>query len=448
MNSLARSLACIAALAIAACGGGSGGSTVPVAHGNPSPPGHFTTPLKHIVVIVQENRSFDNFFAGYPGADSTLVGRLHTGQSFRLKEIGFWPAAGLDHLWHAGLTDWANGKMDGFDLPGDHPPLPHTYMYGYLKRDLIEPYWQMASQYVLADHMFPTEFGPSFTAHQNLIAGSTEVKPGFSVIDLPTFQGRQAPGDCSAPKGTTTNLVDTQRHVYKDAGPRPCFSYPTIADVLDPAGVTWKYYSGFWPNGNSTWDAFNAIRKVRYGPDYANVTKKPFQILDDAPKGNLPQVSWVIPTPQDSDHPGAGSDRGPSWVATVVDAIGNGPAWNSTAIIVVWDDWGGWYDNVAPPQLDYRGLGIRVPCIIISPYAKRGYVDHTQYEFGSILKTIEENFGTGTIGTTDVRAADMFDAFDFTQAPRKFKPFHAKYPPSNFRSEKPSHLIIPDPGDD
>jgi phospholipase C len=150
----------------------------------------------------------------------------------------------------------------------------------------------------------------------------------------------------------------------------------------------------------------------------------------------------------DSDHPplkpGQGSDLGPSWVASVVNAIGESSYWNSTAIIVLWDDWGGWYDNSSPPQPDYRGLGFRVPCMIISPYAKQGYVDSTQYEFGSILKFIEEVYGTGSIGPTsqgytDQRATSLDAAFDFNQQPRTFTAIPSKYSVSHFLHEPPSN---------
>ncbi len=448
MYQTVRSFACAALLGLTACAGGPSSST-PLPGGPTPSPVYPPVPLKHIVIIVQENRSFDNLFAGYPGADAPTYGYLHTGAKVALKQIEFWPPARLNHLWKAGIQDWAGGAMNGFDLPGVGQPLPPLYMYAYLQHAQVKPYWDMANQYVLADHMFPTEFGPSYTAHQNLIAGSTEIQKGEAVINLPTLDGEVQRGDCLAPKGTTTDLVNTQRQVLRNAGPPPCFTYPSMADSMDAANVSWKYYSGFWPTGGSTWDAFGAIKKVFYGPDWdRNVTKKPFQILDDAPKGALPAISWVIPTPKDSDHPGVGSDTGPSWVAAVVNAIGQGPDWNTTAIIVVWDDWGGWYDDAKPPQLDYRGLGIRVGCLIVSPYAKKHYVTHTPYEFGSILKTLEMVFKLPSIGTTDVRATDMLDAFDFSQKPRAFVKIQSKYPPSHFKHEGASKLLIPDPGDD
>ena len=148
---------------------------------------------------------------------------------------------------------------------------------------------------------------------------------------------------------------------------------------------------------------------------------------------------------------GSGYNRGPSWVTSVVNAIGESSYWESTAIFVLWDDWGGWYDDAAPPQRDFRGLGIRVPCIIISPYARRGsgagggYVAHTQYEYGSILKFVEETFGLPPIGPpsrgfTDTRAASMLDDFDFTQPPRSFSPIGARYSESTFLHERPSYV--------
>jgi phospholipase C len=218
-----------------------------------------------------------------------------------------------------------------------------------------------------------------------------------------------------------------------------------MADTLDAANVSWKYYA---PNiriaGGRLWSPFAAIRNVRYGRDWKrNIISPQTTVLTDAANGRLAQVSWVIPDAADSDHAGTHSDKGPSWVASVVNAVGEGPDWNSTAIVVLWDDWGGWYDNLAPPQLDFVGLGIRVPCIVISPYAKPGYVSHTQYEFGSTLKFIEEAFGLSALGSvaqgyTDTRAHSLADSFDFKQKPRAFRRIPAPYPPAYFLSQPPS----------
>jgi phospholipase C len=160
-------------------------------------------------------------------------------------------------------------------------------------------------------------------------------------------------------------------------------------------------------------------------------------VLQDAANGTLPAVSWVAPDWLDSDNAAANSDTGPSWVASVVNAIGEGKDWDSTAIFVVWTDWGGWYDNAPPPVRDFRGNGIRTPLIVISPYARAGVVDHANYESASLLKFVELAFGLPLIGPvshgyTDGRAAAPLAAFDFTQKPRPFVPIAAKYPASYF----------------
>ncbi|MBV8198046.1 MAG: hypothetical protein JO263_07920 [Candidatus Eremiobacteraeota bacterium] len=172
-------------------------------------------------------------------------------------------------------------------------------------------------------------------------------------------------------------------------------------------------------------------------------------MLTDIANGQLAAVSWVTPDHNDADLPGVKSDKGPSWVTSIVNAIGESGYWDSSAIVIIWDEWGGWYDNASPPQLDFRGLAIRVPCIIISPYARvgragKGYISHTQYEYASILKFIEAAFGLPSIGPpsagyTDSRAASIVDGFDFGQRPRKFTPFQAKYPASYFVNQPPSN---------
>jgi phospholipase C len=155
-------------------------------------------------------------------------------------------------------------------------------------------------------------------------------------------------------------------------------------------------------------------------------------VIQDAREGDLPSITWVVPSAQNSDHPfphhdtehdvGVQGQFGPEWVGSIVNAIGEGPLWNSTAIIVVWDDWGGWYDHVAPPQLDRMGLGPRVPFIFISPFAKRHYVSHVQHEFGSVLKFTEQVFSLPSMHTTDDRSDALRDCLDFTQTPEAFHP--------------------------
>jgi phospholipase C len=294
--------------------------------------------------------------------------------------------------------------------------------------------------------MFPAMFGPSFTAHLDLVASTTNITDDLAIVDVPNA----TPWGCDAPPGTTTSLVNKKRAILH-SGPFPCFSrFRTMADTLDAKGVSWKYYAANILNGPA-WSAFDAIKNVRYGPDWAKVVTPQTRVLGDAASAPLPAVTWVTPDARDSDHPGVGSDTGPSWVAAVVNSIGRSPNWKSTAIIILWDDWGGWYDNAPPPQLDFKGLGIRVGCMIVSPYTKPGTIVHTQYEFGSILKFVEQTFdvpplGPASAGYTDERANSLTDSFDFTQAPRSFEKIPAKYPPSFFL-EQPQSLKVPDPGD-
>jgi phospholipase C len=230
------------------------------------------------------------------------------------------------------------------------------------------------------------------------------------------------------PPYTTTPVIFKNGKI-KVQGPFPCFNqYKTVADVLDASNVSWKYYvqamSGKYEDfSGDVWNAFDAIKSVRYGADWKkNIISPNSQVMNDATTGQLPAVSYVIPTLQDSDHPASACPNGPSWVASVVDAIGKSPEGKNTLILVTWDEWGGWYDGVPPPQLDYTTLGNRIPLIIISPYAKKHYVSKTQYEFGSILKFIEQNFGTASLNSTDVRANSIVDSLDFTQKPTAFKP--------------------------
>ena len=405
------------------------------------------TPLRHIVVVIQENRTFDDFFATYPGADGTTTGKLHNGKVVKLRKI---PLEGspLSNGWSSFTTAYDGGKMDGFDLdswggPGKAGLRPYTYV----DPSQIKPYWDMARQYVLGDHMFQGQGSGSFTAHQELIAGGEDVGPKRSLIDWPAppHPGAYAWG-CDAPKGTVTSLI-TRRDEYLDRkGPFPCLTYESLAEQLDAHHLTWRYYSAPVVRGGAgeMWNAFDAIKSVRYGSDWKNDISTPSKtIFSDLVKGKLANVTWVTPSVPDSDHEHAGPDRGPSWVAQVVDAIGRSPDWDSTAIIVVWDDWGGHYDHVPPRQFGFGNLGFRVPLLIVSPYVHAGQIAHTQYEFGSILKFIEQNWGLHPMQAGDQRATSIGGIFDFRQKPRPFTPIQSALPRSFFENEPVSNL----PGD-
>ena len=501
--------ACVLAIAIAIAGC----SQMPFGANNGSPglaPMLTTTSgsgkIQHIVVIVQENRTFDNFFDCFKGTDcvKTAIGpgaapgptsaaspcpALNTptpGPTSTPIKISFHePLANIDDPGHTYCPtfklEYDNGRMDGFSYVDslEHPI--KNYAFHVTEPNQIKPYWTMAKQYVLGDRMFPTEFSASYTAHQNLIRGDTTYATGESLVDLPWNMHTPAPIEnwgCDDYKPSYEPLIDTNQN-YNRNGPSPCMTYQTIRDTLEAKGVSWRYYTPPWPiDGGQMWNAFDGISAVRYSKEWPNHGEKPFTCISTVncvswPNINvfcdisgtigtkvcpspevsgtvaLPGVSYVIPTGPESDHYTVQSsesiDIGPDWVASVVNAIGQSKYWDSTAIIVVWDDWGGFYDHVPPPQLDYKGLGFRVPLLVISPYAKKGYVSHTQYEFGSILKFMETTFGLASLGTTDVRANNLTDAFDFTQKPRKFVVIPSQTKGHNrayFMSLPPDHLPV------
>ena len=385
-----------------------------------------TSKIQHIVVIIQENRSFDNVFNGFPGADTSATGKIHDGTVIPLTSTTFANKAGggfadLDHSHLAFTQAFANGANDGWDLesaqayPGaPRGPAAGALPYAYLAKSEVQTYWNMAQQYTLTDRMFSSVTGPSFNAHQYLIAGQSD-----GTVDVPSA----IPWGCDAPAGTTTPILQNGSEI---AGPFPCFSYKTMGDALDSVGVKWRYYAPTIGGKDIgyIWSAFDAINQIRYGPDWTrNVISPETQALTDLASSTQPGVTWIVPSFLNSDHTASGQTTGPQWVANLVNAIGSTPAWQSTAIFVVWDDWGGWYDHVTPPQVDAYGLGYRVPMIVISPYAKHGYVSHVQHEFGSILHFIEEQAALGPLAASDARADDLMDCFDFTQKPAAYAPF-------------------------
>jgi len=416
-------------------------------------------------VLLQENRSFNNLFAGFPGANTAMSGpcvptpkvpQCKAGQPVTLHQVTLettgHPAAGTDlqHDHAAFELEFNGGKMNGFNLiqfgTGGGQGGAKLYPYAYVERSEVKPYWDLATSYALADDMFSTATTDSFVAHQQIIAGTTRLNSHESLVDVPSA----FPWGCDAAPGTVTSLITAAGNVIVDGGPFPCLTeYPTMADVLDAAGVSWKYYVYGSPFASSraptdfsgaVWNGFDAIAKVRcahfvkpdrcsgFGADWKpHISEPPSNVIADIENGSLPQMSWVIPGLLCSDHPASGDNKGPSWVAEVVNAVGRSKYWNDTAVLILWDDWGGFYDNVAPPQPNYTSLGMRVALIVVSPYAKAGFVSHTQYDFGSVLKFAEQTFGTKSLGATDVDANSLVDSFDFTQKPRTFAPVAAPF---------------------
>jgi phospholipase C len=468
--------ALVASLALGACAGNFS-SPAGVARPQSGSGGSGSNYIQHVVLAIQENRAFDDLFATFPGADGTTYGcmkyssgsagvrktRRASGSSYcpsgdeyvPLKEVNLVGECDPGHSYPIVAVDYDGARMDGFGAEGLGPHCPGragTYVYQYVNPSQIAPYWDIAKDYVLADHMFQTQGSGSFTAHQDLIAASTIINQPYdtqSLVDYPSAE----PWGCDAPSGTKTSLLvyTGSKLVNKyHKGPFPCMTYKTLRDLLDAAGVSWKYYSPPEPKGaGKLWNAFDAIKAVREGPEWSTNIARPTQFFKDVSNGTLPSVSWIVPDPKNSDHPGNHSDTGPSWIASIVDAVGKSSYWDSTVVIVVWDDWGGMYDNVPPPFFDeWGGLGFRVGMLVVSPYDREtnpsqpGYISSTQYEFGSIVKFIEGIWNLGTLGTTDKRATSIIDCFDFTQAPRSFIAIPSSYSKNYFLHQKPSYLPV------
>ncbi len=444
-----RFAARLAGLSLAAVVAGCSGGATSAPPGAPFAPASGSgagsaAAIKHVVIIVQENRSFDNLFNGYPGADTASVGTMHDGSRVALTPTPLEDGRDVGHFHYSYDAAYNNGQLNGFDLEqgygivkGAYGVVPQsaTYPYAYVPPSESHPDWQLASEFALADRMFQSNSGPSFPAHQYLIAGQSG-----DADEVPTV----APWGCDAPVGTLVPQLEPNGS--DTLGVFPCFDYPTLADRMDAAGVTWRYYTPkLTSQSGSTFSAYDAIKHIRYGNDWNTDEVNPeTQIFADVANETLPQVSWVIPSFPNSDHPLAHSNTGPSWVASVVNAIGASPYYNSTAIFITWDDWGGWYDHVSPPQVDAMGLGFRVPLIVASPYAKHGYVSHVTHEFGSILRFTEETFGLATLGTRDALSDDLRDCFDFKQTVAPYVTIQTRYRKAFFL-QQPATGQAPDP---
>ena len=309
------------------------------------------------MLIVQENRSFDNLFQGFKGADTASSGLLSNGKTEPLRPLSIDISFDIKHLLQEFLAAYDNGKMDGFNKERVVGQSPIKYpQYTYVPQTETRLYRAIAKQYVLADAMFASHLDASFVAHQYLIAAQAQ-----SAVNLPS-----GPWGC----GSTVQTITQQRTL----GPpeNACFEEQTLADSADAKNISWKMYSPPLGDQADDWVGFLAIDHIINGPDARKIVRPETRIFNDITAGRLPGLSWVIPTAANSDHPGS-MGSGPDWVASVVNAVGESKFWNSTAICVVWDDWGGFYDHVAPPYADYDGLGFRVPLIVISPYAKHAH---------------------------------------------------------------------------
>jgi phospholipase C len=425
----------VGVLALAACAGGSQ-NAIPSMRGDASLATLAATgagKITHVVYIIQENRSFDNLFQGYPGANTVAQGKSSDGYEIPLKSVGLSAIYEIDHTAEAmfaacdgaGKLPGTKCRMDAFDREFQWGG-PRNGQYVYVPHSESKPYFDMAHEWVLADDMFQSQLDESFVAHQYTIAAQAA-----SAVDLPNRKW-----GCG---GAKDDYVETIAAGRKIPGPResPCFDYRTLGDELDKANLSWRFYTSKYDSPSSgdgyPWSAFTAIRHVYYGADWKKVVTPQYRFINDVRDGTLSNFTWITPECYDSDHVNCGGGYGPSWVAALVNTVGKSKYWKSTAIFVQWDDWGGLYDHVAPPYAGPDGLGFRVPLLVISPYAKRGHVSHVQYETASVLRFAEDLFGLGQLAAADRRArSPATDCFDFSQNPRPFRAIAAPQPPRFF----------------
>ena len=422
--------------------------------------------FQHIVVIFQENRTPDNLFQDpvltARGADIASSGLNSAGQTIPLSPIDLGTTGSnpqnydLSHANPAFVSMYDGGKMDGANLipcspAANCPPNAHPNpQYMYVKPADVQPYFALAEQYTFGDRMFQTNEGPSFPAHQFIISGTSA--PAATSNLFAAENPFQSPAGCIAPLTNKVTMIDPTGSETNSPPQYPCFEHPTLTDLLSNQGVTWRYYA---PSPGSIWTGPDAIEHICQqqtvngkltctGPEWTNNVFIPqTQALVDIANGQLAQVSWIIPNGLSSDHAVSNDGSGPSWVAAIVNAIGNSPYWANTAIIITWDDWGGWYDHVAPKVIN-DGVswgsgyvyGFRVPLIVVSPYAKAAYISHTTHDFGSILKFIEVTFNLPSLGYADVPADDLSDCFSLTHSPITFHPIPAARNAAYFINDK------------
>jgi phospholipase C len=365
-------------------------------------------PIKHIIIIDKENHSFDNMFGRFPGADGATQATTSDGQ---VVPLGHTPDHTLLDLAHAGDSATLainNGKMNKFDLlPGALQDGKDIADSQYTQSD-IPNYWRYAQHFTLDDHLFATIIGPSFPNHLVTVAATSG-----NTVDNPRGQIVHAWG-CD---GGSQSMVSAIRPDGMHFLTHPCFNFKTLPDRLQAAGISWKYYSPPQFASGYVWNALDAIKHIRYGSLWKTNVPLDTTFISDVQNGHLPAVSWLVTNARLSDHPPASMCLGENWSVRVINAVMRSRYWKDTAIFLIWDDFGGFYDHVAPPRLSYVSLGPRVPSIVISPYARQHYIDHTALDFNSILRFIETDFNLRPLNSADAGATSIASSFDLRQTP-------------------------------
>jgi phospholipase C len=376
------------------------------------------TPIKHVVFLIKENRTFDNMFGMFPGANGVSVG-LDRGEPRALTRSPDRLPTDIKHCYRCALDAWNEGEMDGFATISE---AADAYAYTqYLPEDLPN-YWHWAEEFVLGDNFFASAHGPSFPNHLYTIAAQSGGAHENPAQDQQLLRERhQETGlfkswGCDALETAFVNVVDSEGVTKKVS---PCFDFLTEADLLMEQGIPWAYYAATQEQNGYLWSAYDAVRHIREDEEiWQNHIFPVDDFVRQAKDGLLPPVTWVTPRFELSEHPEYSFCHGENWTTEIVNAVMESPHWEDTAIFITWDDYGGFYDHVPPPQVDDFGFGIRVPLLIVSPYARRGFVTHELGEFSSVLRFVEDNWGLTQLTHRDRDATPLLSAFDFEQPPR------------------------------
>jgi phospholipase C len=411
------------------------------------------TPIRHVVIVYQENHSFDNVLGRFCSTtgrcDGVTSGTLADGSTIPLGSAPDYVPQ-INHDGQAQLRAIDHGAMDGFSRLGGCSASTGYACYTTFDQQRIPNLWALARSFALSDRTFELDTIPSWQGHLELAASQLD---GFAFAKNPSGgPGGGAGWGCDSGhkadwRGTVWSaVISVPACVPTRAGagaykPTPVAWVPTIMDRLDGAGLSWRIYAASATEGFAYgWAICPTFADCLAGPQHQNVVE-PSQFAGAAASADMPSVSLVMPLKPDSQHNQDSMVRGDNWIGSVVSAVMNGPNWDSTAIFITYDDCGCFYDHVAPPP----GLGIRVPMVIVSPYATAGFTDSNVASFDSMLAYVEHTFGLAPLSDRDAGAYDFSASFDYTQTPRR---------PITLRAHRVSRSVLrrvasqpPDPED-
>jgi phospholipase C len=372
-------------------------------------------PIKRVLYVMPENRSFDNIYGAYPGARGAATG-LKFGREVPLTPSPHWLPGDLPHDRAAFLNSVNGGAYDGFGIGQFGDPWAYTTFEGAA----VPVYWQLAQDYVLCDNFFSSVGGPSYPNHFFFVAGQSG-----GVLDNPENievrrdeNGQFKSWGCDAVGDDVFVMVkDEQGNLTKHD---TCFTFRTVPEQLEEIGVSWAYYSAAPYQSGYFWNALNAIAGVFHTDLWreGDTIRWVDDLVEDIEAERLPAVTWVTPRFELSGHPPESTCFSQTWLGEIVNAVMRTDGWEHTAVFVSWDMWGGLYDHVPPRAVDDIGRGFRVPSLVVSPYAKKGYVDDAEADHCAPLKFIEDNWGLPYL-TRRIEDGHNFEhVFDFDRDPR------------------------------